>query len=74
MGGSCKIRNVVNYENLKNTDKIMADQKKKYIPSLEKALELCKLNKMEEAHIIMDELKDQFFSDALTNQIQFFGN
>ena len=59
---------------LKKTDKIVADQKKKYIPPLEKALELCKLNKMEEARIIMDELKDQFFHDALTNQQQFFGN
>ena len=59
---------------MKNTDKIMDDQKKKYIPLLEKALELCKLNKMEDARIIMDELKDQFFYDALTNQRQFFGN
>ena len=59
---------------LKNTDKIMDGQKKQYIPSLEKALELCKQNKMAEARQIMDELKDQFFSDALTNQQQFFGN
>ena len=59
---------------LKSTDKIMDDQKKQYIPSLEKALELCKQNKMAEARQIMDELKDQFFSDALTNQQQFFGN
>ncbi|CAB1055567.1 hypothetical protein D1BOALGB6SA_300 [Olavius sp. associated proteobacterium Delta 1] len=59
---------------LKSTDKIMKDQKKEYIPSLEKALELCKQNKMAEARIIMDELKDQFFHDALTNQQQFFGN
>jgi hypothetical protein len=59
---------------LKNTDKIMDVQKKKYLPPLEKALELCKLNKMDEARIIMDELKDQFFMDALTNQQQFFGN
>ena len=59
---------------LKSTDKIMDDQKKQYIPSLEKALELCKQNKMAEARQIMDELKDQFFSDALTNQQRFFGN
>ena len=59
---------------LKKTDKIFDDQKKKYLPSLEKALELCKENKMEEARNIMDELKDQFFSDALYNQQQFFGN
>ena len=59
---------------LKKTDKIFDDQKKKYIPSLEKALALCKENKMAEARQIMDELKDQFFSDALTNQQQFFDN
>ena len=59
---------------LKKTDKIFDDQKKKYLPSLEKALELCKINKMTEAREIMDELKDQFFIDALTNQRQFFGN
>jgi hypothetical protein len=58
---------------LKKTDKIFDDQKKQYIPSLEKALELCKENKMMEARQIMDELKDQFFSDALMNQQQFFG-
>ena len=61
-------------DGLKKTDKIFADQKKKYLPSLNKALELCKENKMAEARIIMDELKDQFLQDALTNQTQFFGN
>jgi hypothetical protein len=30
--------------------------------------------KMEEAGKIMDEVKDQFFQDALTNQREFFGN
>ena len=59
---------------LKNTDKIFKDQKKEYLPALEKALELCKENKMSEAREIMDELKDQFLEDALTNQSQFFGN
>lgn len=59
---------------LKNTKKIFEDQKKQYIPSLEKALELCKENKMIEARQIMDELKDEFFTDALMNQRQFFGN
>jgi 7-cyano-7-deazaguanine synthase in queuosine biosynthesis len=59
---------------LKKTDKIFDDQKKKYLPALEKALELCKENKMEEARIIMDEMRDHFFQDALTNESQFFGN
>ncbi len=59
---------------LKNTDKIFDDQKKKYLPSLEKALELCKENNMEEARNIMDELKDQFFQDAVLDQTAFFGN
>ena len=53
---------------LKSTDKISDNQKKEYIPSLEKALELCKENKMEEARNIMDELKDQFFQDAVTHE------
>ena len=52
----------------------MDDQKKKYIPLLEKALELCKLNKMEDARIIMDELKDQFFQDAVTHEAEFFAH
>ena len=58
----------------KKTDKIFDDQKKKCLPSIEKALELCKENKMEEARIIMDELRDQFFQDALTNESQFFSH
>ena len=61
-------------DGLKKTDKIFADQKKKYLPSLQKALELCKQNEMAEARIILDEVKDQFLQDALTNQQQFFGN
>ena len=61
-------------DGLKKTDKIFDDQKKKYLPSLEKALELCKENNMAEARNIMDELKDRFLQDALTNQTQFFGN
>ena len=59
---------------LQKTKKIMDDQKQAYIPSLQKALELCKLNKMQEVRMIMDELKDQFFFDALSNEQQFFGN
>ena len=59
---------------LKKTDKIFDDQKKKYLPSLEKALELCKANNMAEARKIMDELEDQFFQDALTNESQFFSH
>ena len=59
---------------LKKTNKIFEDQKKKYLPGLEKALELCKQNKMAEARIIMDELRDHFFQDALTNESQFFSH
>jgi len=61
-------------DGLKKTDKIMDDQKKKYLPALQKALELCKQNNMAEARNILDEVKDQFLHDALTNQQQFFGN
>jgi hypothetical protein len=67
-----KYRELIN--GLKKTDKIMDDQKKKYLPALEKALELCKQNNMAEARNILDEVKDQFLHDALTNQQQFFGN
>ena len=59
---------------LKNTTKIMDQQKQKYLPSLKKALELCKENNMEEARKIMDELKDRFLHDALFDQRAFFGN
>ena len=59
---------------LKSTDKIFEDQKKKYYSSLEKALQLCKENKMAEAREIMDEVKDQFFMDALMNQRKLSGN
>ena len=59
---------------LKKTDKILDDSKKKYLPSLEKALELCKENKMEEARNIMDELKDQFFQDAVIHEAEFFSH
>ena len=59
---------------LKKTNKIFDDQKKKYLPSLEKALELCKANNMAEARKIMDELEDQFFQDALTNESQFYSH
>ena len=59
---------------LKKTDKIFDDQKKKYLPALEKALELCKANNMAEARNIMNELEDQFFQDALTNESQFYSH
>jgi hypothetical protein len=59
---------------LKKTEKIFDDQKKKYLPSLQKALELCKENKMAEARNIMNELEDQFFQDALMNESQFFSH
>ena len=59
---------------LKKTDKIFDDQKKKYLPSLQKALELCKANNMTEARNIMNELEDQFFQDALMNESQFYSH
>ncbi len=70
----CDTKYMALIDGLKKTDKIFADQKKKYLPALEKALELCKQNEMAEARIILDEVKDQFLQDALTNQQQFFGN
>ena len=70
----CDTKYMKYIDGLKKTDKIMEDQKKKYLPYLEKARDLCKQENMEEARKIMDEVKDAFFSDALTNQQQFFGN
>lgn len=59
---------------LKSTTKIMDQQKEKYYPALEKAHQLCKENKMEQASKVMDDLKDKFFHDALTDQKRFFGH
>ena len=59
---------------LRNTKKIMENKKRQYLPALEKAYLLCQQNEMEEAHRIMNELLNQFFSDALTKQREFFGN
>jgi polyhydroxyalkanoate synthesis regulator phasin len=59
---------------LKKSDKILDDQKAEYLPSLKKALELCKQNNMEEARNILDELKDQVFQDALTHKREYSGN
>lgn len=59
---------------LRNTKKIMENRKRHYLSYLEKAYLLCQQDKMEEARIIMDELQNQFFHDALTKQREFFGN
>ena len=59
---------------LKSTKKIIDQQKQKYIAKLEKAHKLCKQDKMAEASKVMDDLKDQFFRDALIDQHTFWGN
>ena len=59
---------------IKETKKISERQKKKYIPMLEEAYDLCTQDKMEEASKVMDEMKDHFLHDALMNQQQFYGN
>lgn len=59
---------------LKKTNKIMAPQKQKYVSKLEKAHKLCKQDKMTEAAQVMEELKDQFFQDALLADHTFWSN
>jgi hypothetical protein len=59
---------------LKNTDKIRDEQKKKYLQPLETALQLCKEGKMKQASEVMDDVKDEFFRDALLHQRDFFGH
>ena len=49
---------------LKKSDKILDDQKTKYLPSLEKALELCKENKMEEVRNERNSLRFKVFESA----------
>ena len=59
---------------LGETKKISEQSKQKYMLMIEKAYSLCKQGKREEASNVMDDLKDQFFEDAMSNQRQFFGN
>ena len=59
---------------LKKTDKIVDLQKQKYIGMLEQAYELCKQGKMAEASEVMDDLKDQFFQDAVLADHTFWSH
>ena len=59
---------------LKKTNKIIDKQKQKYIAMLEQAYKLCKQDKMDEASKVMDELKDQFFQDAVLADHTFWSN
>jgi hypothetical protein len=70
----CDTKYMKYIDGLKKTGKIMEDQKKKYLPYLEKARDLCKQGNMEEARKVMDEVKDAFFLDALTHEETFFSN
>ena len=57
---------------LKSTDKIMEDQKTKYLPSIEKAYQLCKLGKMEEAYTYCREaITHNFSKEAILNDPDF---
>ena len=44
---------------LENSTKILEADKKKYLPPLEKALQLCKEGKLEEAEKIVNDLKNE---------------
>ena len=46
-------------EELKSSPKILKSEKEKYLPPLEKALQLCKEGKPEEAAKIVEDLKNQ---------------
>ena len=70
----CDIKYNEYLEALKNTTKIMEPKKQKYIVMLEKAHKLCKQDKMAEASQVMEDLKDQFFNDAVFDQQAFYGH
>ena len=59
---------------LKSTTKIGEKQKMEYLSLIEKAYQLCQQGKMEEANEVIDDAKDQYFNEAVTNQREFFGN
>ena len=59
---------------LEKTTKIFKSAKAKYLTSLNKAYQLCKEGQMEDASIVMKDLKNEFFREALLNQRMFFGN
>ena len=70
----CEKKYMKYIDKLKKTDKIMDDMKKKYIPYLMKAQELCKEGNMEEANKVMHELREDFFQDALETEEAFYRN
>ena len=50
---------------LKNETTLSAQDQKKYIPPLEKAYQLCKEGKLEEADKIVKDLKDKGLSEEM---------
>jgi len=61
-------------EKLKETEKILDERKKDYIPHLEEALKFCKAGDMEKTDDKIRKVQDAFFRDALYNQQTFYGN
>jgi len=53
---------------LKSSTKILDTEKEKYLPPLEKAHQLCKEGKLEEAEKIVKDLKDQGLSEEVFEQ------
>ena len=72
--GDCDAKYKQYINELKKTNKIVDQQKKKYIAMLEQAYKLCKQDKMAEASQVMDELKDQFFQDAVLADHTFWSH
>lgn len=54
---------------LKNS-RILDAEKEKYLPPLEKALQLCKEGKIEQAAKIVDDLKDQGLSEEMFDNLE----
>jgi pentatricopeptide repeat protein len=55
---------------LKNTEKILDTDKEKYLPPLEKAYQLCKEGKPDEADKIVKDLKDQGLSEEVFKNLE----
>lgn len=70
----CDMKYTKYIDAIKKTEKILDDTKKKYVPYLKKARDLCREGNMGEARKIMDEVRQEFFHDALMTQQKFYSN
>ena len=70
----CDMKYMKYVDAIKKSDKILDDGKKKYVPYLMKARDLCKAGNMEAARNVINEVRQEFFHDALMTHQAFFSN